>query len=305
MPINLPIDLPATKILDDENIFYLNQERAEHQDIRPLEIVLLNLMPTKIETETQIARLLGNSPLQVDLILIHPESHASKNISEEHLINYYTNFKYIRDNKFDGLIITGAPVELLDFEDVDYFEELKEIMEWSKKNITSTFHICWGAQAALYYHYGIKKSELNKKCFGVFEHQICVEHEKLFRGFDDVFYAPHSRYTHVRVEDIQATKELDLLSYSDEAGLYIAATKDRRQIFVTGHSEYEKDTLKKEYDRDKDKGLDIDLPRSYFENDDYLKKPIVKWRAHANLLYVNWLNYYVYQETPYDLNDII
>lgn len=304
MPINLPADLPAAKVLDDENIFYLTQERAVHQDIRPLEIVLLNLMPTKIQTETQIARLLGNSPLQVDLVLVHPDSHVSRNTPQEHLLDYYTNFNAIKHKKFDGLIITGAPVEHLDFFEVDYYEELIQIMEWSKTNVTSTFHICWGAQAALYYHYGIEKFGLDKKCFGIYEHKLSVKNEKLFRGFDDVYYAPHSRHTEVRLDDVLKNTQLDVLSYSDEAGLYIAATKDRRQIFVTGHSEYEKDTLKNEYMRDKSKGLDIVIPKNYFMDDDDNKEPVVRWRAHANLLYVNWLNYYVYQETPYDLNSI-
>jgi homoserine O-succinyltransferase/O-acetyltransferase len=304
MPINLPADLPAARILDDENIFYLTQERAVHQDIRPLEIVLLNLMPTKIETETQIVRLLGNSPLQVDLVLLHPSAYVSKNISPEHLLNFYTKFNRIRDRKFDGLIITGAPVENMDFEDVKYFDELKQIMDWSRTNVTSTFHICWGAQAGLYHHYGIGKYPLEKKCFGVFEHKVTMPNEKLFRGFDDVFFAPHSRHTEVRINDILKSCDVDLLSYSDEAGMYIAASKDRRQIFVTGHSEYDRDTLKKEYFRDKQKGLPIDLPSNYFPGDDDTKQPLLRWRSHANLLYVNWLNYYVYQETPYDLNRI-
>lgn len=304
MPINLPPDLPAAKVLDDENIFYLTQERAVHQDIRPLEIALLNLMPTKIETETQLARLIGNSPLQVDLVLLHPGTHVSKNTPEDHLLSYYTNFGDVKHKKFDGLIITGAPVEHLDFFEVDYYEELISIMEWSKSNVTSTFHICWGAQAGLYYHYGIEKFGLDKKCFGIYEHKLAVRNEKLFRGFDDVFYAPHSRHTEVRMTDVMNNPRLDVLSYSDEAGLYIAASKDRRQIFVTGHSEYDKYTLSKEYMRDKSKGLDISIPKNYFMDDDDSRDPVVRWRSHANLLYVNWLNYYVYQETPYDLNSI-
>jgi homoserine O-succinyltransferase/O-acetyltransferase len=304
MPINLPADLPAARILDDENIFYLTQERAVHQDIRPLEIVLLNLMPTKIETETQIVRLLGNSPLQVDLVLLHPSTYVSKNTSPEHLLNFYTKFNRIRDRKFDGLIITGAPVENMDFKDVKYYSELKQIMDWSRTNVTSTFHICWGAQAGLYHHYGIGKYPLERKCFGVFEHKVTMPNEKLFRGFDDVFFAPHSRHTEVRMNDILESADVDLLSYSDEAGMYIAASKDRRQIFVTGHSEYDRDTLKREYFRDKQKGLPIDMPLNYFPCNDDTKQPLLRWRSHANLLYVNWLNYYVYQETPYDLNRI-
>ena len=304
MPINLPADLPAAKVLDDENIFYLTQERAIHQDIRPLEIVLLNLMPSKIETETQIARLIGNSPLQVDIILLHPKSHISRNTPADHLLSYYTDFDAIKHRKFDGLIITGAPLEHLEFTDVDYYEELSEIMEWSKNHVTSTFHICWGAQAGLYYHYGIGKYDLEKKCFGVFEHKLNVTGEKLFRGFDEVFYAPHSRHTGVRIEDILGCEALDLLSYSEDAGLYIAASKNRRQIFVTGHSEYDKNTLLNEYLRDKAKGLDIEVPKNYFIDEDENRPVVVRWRAHANLLYVNWLNYYVYQTTPYLIEEI-
>lgn len=304
MPIKIPDNLPAYEVLNNENIFIMNEDRAYHQDIRPLRIVFLNLMPTKIVTETQILRLLGNSPIQVEIVLLHPRSHTSKNTPEEHLLAFYRNFDEIRGQRFDGLIITGAPVENMQFEDVDYWEELKEIMDWSVHNVFSTFHICWGAQAGLYHHYGVPKYPLSKKMFGVFEHTVERKYVKLFRGFDDIFYVPHSRHTEVRREDIEKIPELEILSESPESGLYIAASKDGRQIFVTGHSEYDPLTLKAEYDRDKAKCFDIEVPANYFPDNDPSREPMVKWRSHANLLYVNWLNYYVYQETPYDLTNL-
>ena len=304
MPIRIPNDLPAAGILQQENIFVMPQDRAMTQDIRPLEIVLLNLMPTKIVTETQLSRLLGNTPLQVNLELMHTSSHVSKNTSQEHMLTFYKSFEELKHRKFDGMIITGAPVEKMEFEDVDYWPELCEIMEWSKTHVHSTFHICWGAQAGLYYHYGIKKYPLEDKLFGVFEHK--VDHPKaiLLRGFDDVFYAPHSRHTTVRREDIEKVWDLRIIASSPEAGVYAVQTKFGRQIFVTGHSEYDPDTLKKEYLRDKNLGLPIKPPVNYFPNDDDTKDPIVRWRGHANLLFSNWLNYFVYQTTPYDIMSI-
>jgi len=304
MPIKIPNDLPAVEILNKENIFVMHEDRALHQDIRPLNIVILNLMPTKIVTETQILRLLGNSPLQVDIVLLHPKTHISKNTSREHLIKFYNTFDEICDRKFDGMIITGAPVEQLPFEEVDYWDELVQIMDWSVTNVFSTFHICWGAQAALYHHYGIPKYQLPEKMFGIFPHRVTKKNQKLLRGFDDIFYAPHSRHTEVRREDIQKVPELEILAESDEAGIYIVASKNGRQVFVTGHSEYDPLTLKAEYERDIAKGLKINLPKNYFPNDDPNFDPIVTWRGHANLLFNNWLNYYVYQETPYNLDDI-
>lgn len=304
MPIKIPDNLPAYEILNSENIFVMNEDRAYHQDIRPLKIVLLNLMPTKIVTETQILRLIGNSSLQVEVILLHPKSHTSKNTSEEHLSTFYHSFDEISANKYDGLIITGAPVENLDFNEVNYWEELKEIMDWSRHNVYSTFHICWGAQAGLYYHYGIPKYPLDRKMFGVFRHTLNRKFVKLFRGFDDVFYVPHSRHTEVRRSDIEKVPELEILSESEESGVYIVAAAGGRQIFATGHSEYDPLTLKGEYERDVGRGLPIDVPANYFPDDDPSKAPVVRWRGHANLLFVNWLNYYVYQETPFDLEQI-
>ncbi|HHV95751.1 MAG TPA: homoserine O-succinyltransferase [Clostridiaceae bacterium] len=304
MPIKIPNDLPAAEVLSNENIFVMHEDRALHQDIRPLNIAILNLMPTKIVTETQILRLLSNSPLQVDITLLHPKSHVSKNTPQEHLIKFYNTFDEIKDNKYDGLIITGAPVEHLEFEEVDYWKELADIMEWSLTNVFSTFYICWGAQAGLYYHYGIPKYPLPAKMFGVFPHRVCVKNHKLMRGFDDEFYAPHSRHTEVRKEDIEKVEELEILAESDKAGVYIIAAKDGRQVFVTGHPEYDPLTLKYEYDRDIKKGLKIAIPENYFPDDDINKMPVSKWRGHANLLYSNWLNYHVYQETPYDLNEL-
>lgn len=301
MPIKIPDNLPAFKILNEENIFTITEDRAFHQDIRPLKIVILNLMPTKIETETQILRLLGNSPLQIDIVLLHPESHDCKNISDEHLLNFYKTFKEIKDCKFDGMIITGAPIESLAFEEVDYWEELEEIMEWSVHNVFSTLHICWGAQAGLYYHYGVQKHKLHSKMFGVFKHEITKSNVKLFNGFDDEFYVPHSRYTEIRKEDIDKIDELEIFSQSEKSGIYVVAGKKGRQIFITGHSEYDALTLKKEYDRDVAKGLNINVPENYYPKDNPLATPIVRWRSHSNLLFSNWLNYYVYQETPYNL----
>jgi len=304
MPIKIPNDLPAKETLVNENIFVMTEQRAFSQDIRPLRIALLNLMPTKVATETQILRLIGNSPIQVDVVLLHPATYKSKHISEEHLLRFYNHFDEIKDQRFDGLIITGAPVELMDFHEVAYWEELERIMEWSRRSVYSTFHICWGAQAGLYHHYGIQKHELGEKLFGVFPHTCTKKHVKLLRGFDDLFYVPHSRYTCVYAEDIEREPELEVLSTSDEAGLYIAASKDGRQIFVTGHSEYDPLTLSVEYFRDKEKGLDTAIPKNYFERDDPERPPVVLWRGHSNLLYSNWLNYYVYQETPYDLGNL-
>ena len=304
MPIKVTDKLPATKQLRSENIFVMSETKAMHQDIRPLKIAIVNLMPTKITTETQLLRLLSNTPLQVEPDLITMKSHESKNTSYEHLSSFYKTFDEIKDSKYDGMIITGAPVENYDFEDVDYWEELKEIMEWSKTHVTSTFHICWAAQAGLYYHYGIPKYSLEKKCSGVFLHKVNRKTSKLVRGFDEKFYAPHSRYTEVRAEDIKKVKELEILAQSDEAGIYIVSTKGGRQFFVTGHSEYDATTLKDEYERDVNKGINPEIPKHYFENDDPKKDPIVRWRSHASLLFSNWLNYFVYQITPYDIDSI-
>ncbi len=304
MPIKIPNDLPAVKTLTDENIFVMTETRAITQDIRPLKILLLNLMPKKIETETQLSRLLGNSPLQVDFTFIHTKSHLSKNTPAEHLFTFYRTFDAVKDQTFDGMIITGAPVEQMPFEEVEYWEELCEIMEWSKTHVHSTFHICWGAQAGLYYHYGIQKYPLEEKLFGIFPHRADYKQSILLRGFDDVFPVPHSRHTTIRREDIEKVEQLRLLSSSDEAGVYIVAAKGGRQFFITGHSEYDGWTLKSEYERDLNEGKPISIPKNYFPDDDPTKEPLVTWRAHANLLYSNWLNYFVYQTTPYDINDI-
>ena len=304
MPIQIPNDLPAANTLLQENIFVMTQQRAESQQIRPLEIVLLNLMPTKIATETQLSRLLGNTPLQVNLELMHMSSHKSKNVSQEHLLAFYKSFDELKHRKFDGMVITGAPVELMGFEDVDYWQELCEIMEWSKTNVHSTFHICWGAQAGLYYHYGVPKYPLDKKLFGVFKHEADYKRAILLRGFDDVFWAPHSRHTTILREDVEKIPGLKILASSKEAGVYAVMSKGGRQIFVTGHSEYDPETLNNEYVRDKNQGLEIDVPKNYFPDDDDTKPPIVRWRGHANLLFSNWLNYFVYQTTPYDIMTI-
>lgn len=304
MPIKIPNDLPAVKTLNNENIFVMTETRAITQDIRPLKILILNLMPKKIETETQLSRLLGNSPLQVDLTFMHTKTHVSKHVSQEHLFTFYKTFDEVKESKFDGLIITGAPVEHLEFEEVEYWDELCEIMEWSKTHVTSTFHICWGAQAGLYYHYGIKKQRLDKKLFGVFEHTADYKNSILFRGFDDTFYVPHSRHTTVSRKDIEKVPELKILASSVKAGVYAISTNGGKQIFITGHSEYDGDTLKKEYLRDLDEGLPIDIPENYFPGNDPTAEPKVLWRAHAHLLYSNWLNYFVYQTTPYDITEI-
>ena len=304
MPIKIPNLLPATQVLLNENIFVMTETRAMTQDIRPLKILMLNLMPQKITTETQIARVIGNTPLQVELELLQTATHKSTHTSEEHMLAFYKTFDEVRDKKYDGMIITGAPVEQMDFEEVDYWGELCEIMEWSKTHVTSTFHICWGAQAGLYYHYGVKKYPLEKKLFGVFEHKLDHKQSILFRGFDDTFVVPHSRHTTCRREDIEAVSELKILASSEEAGVFVTATDKGRQIFVTGHSEYDADTLKNEYLRDKNAGLPIELPKNYFPDDDDTKEPIVRWRSCANLLYSNWLNYFVYQSTPYNIEDI-
>ena len=304
MPIKIPNELPAYRTLTEENIFVMTETRALTQDIRPLQIAIVNLMPTKIDTETQLLRLLGNTSLQVETELIKMQSHVSKNTSAEHLTAFYRNFSEIRDRNFDGMIITGAPVEHLPFEQVEYWDELCEIMEWSKEHVHSTFHICWGAQAALYYHFGIPKYPLEKKLFGVFPHRAERKNYILLRGFDDVFMAPHSRHTTVHREDLEACGKLKILASSEEAGIYAATTENGRQVFIMGHSEYDQLTLQKEYLRDKNAGMPIEVPKNYYPNDDDTKDPIVSWRSHANLLYANWLNYMVYQTTPYDLREI-
>ena len=301
MPITIPNELPATKTLTEENIFVMHEERAVTQDIRPLQILLLNLMPTKIATETQLARLLSNTPLQVELELMQMRTHQAKNTSAEHMLKFYTTFDQVKHRNFDGLIITGAPIEKLPFEEVEYWEELCEIMEWSKTHVYSTFHICWGAQAGLYYHYGVPKYELEEKLFGVFPHRVDRRSSMLMRGFDEVFMVPHSRHTTIHLEDILQHPELKILATSPDAGVYALATEGGRQVFITGHSEYDALTLKAEYDRDKAQGLPIRVPANYFPNDDDTKMPLVTWRSHASLLYQNWLNYFVYQTTPYDI----
>ncbi len=304
MPIKIPNELPAVQTLSEENIFVMTETRAITQDIRPLRILLLNLMPTKIDTETQISRLLSNSPLQVELELIHTRTHKSKNTSEEHLLAFYKTFDQVKDQKFDGLIITGAPVEKMPFEEVNYWGELCEIMEWSKHNVHSTFHICWGAQAGLYYHYGVHKYPLDKKVFGVFEHNVDYRECTLLRGFDDTFMAPHSRHTTVRREEIEAVPGLKVIASSPEAGVYAVKSDETKQIFVMGHSEYDARTLEKEYLRDKNAGLPIEVPKNYYPDDDDTKPPKVTWRSHASLLFSNWLNYFVYQTTPYNIGAI-
>ena len=304
MPINIPNHLPAYSTLINENIFVMSQERAEHQDIRPLKIAILNLMPKKIETETQLLRLLSNSPIQVDIELIQTASHISKNTPNEHLLTFYKTFELVKDNRYDGLIITGAPVEAMAFENVDYWDELCAIMEWSKTHVYSTFHICWGAQAGLYYHYDIPKYDLPQKMFGVFPHATMTSNHPLLRGFDEVFMVPHSRHTEVRRADIDKVPQLETLAYSDVSGVHIVADKSCRQFFLMGHAEYDRDTLAGEYFRDKDAGLDIALPVNYFPDNDPSKRPPYTWRCHGSLLFSNWLNFCVYQQTPYDLRDL-
>ena len=304
MPIKIPDSLPAAQTLYEENIFVITEKRAITQDIRPLKIVILNLMPTKIATETQLARLLGNTPLQVEADLLMMKTHKSKNTSEEHMLAFYKTFGEIKDRRYDGMIITGAPVENLPFEEVGYWDELCEVMEWSKTHVTSTFHICWGAQAAMYYHYGIPKYPLPEKLSGVYKHHLDYKRSILFRGFDDEFWAPHSRHTGTKREDIESCPHLKILASSDEAGVYAVIADHGRQIFITGHSEYDRDTLKAEYIRDKNAGLDPHVPVNYFPDDDDTRDPVVKWRSGANLLYSNWLNYFVYQSTPYDIDTV-
>ncbi len=304
MPIRIPNDLPAVKVLNEENIFVMTETRAITQDIRPLKILLLNLMPKKVETETQLSRLLGNTPLQVELELIHTKSHVSKNTSADHMLAFYKTFDNVKAQTFDGMIITGAPVEQMAFEEVEYWSELCEIMEWSKTHVHSTFHICWGAQAGLYYHFGIQKQPLQKKMFGVFPHYAVRKRSMLLRGFDDRFMVPHSRHTTVNESDIAACSELKILARSEEAGVYAVSTDGGRQIFITGHSEYDADTLKKEYLRDLAEGKPIEIPKNYFPHDNPNFAPVVSWRGHSNLLYSNWLNYFVYQTTPYDITTI-
>lgn len=304
MPIKIPDKLPATKQLRNENIFVMSEKKAMHQDIRPLKIVIVNLMPTKITTETQLLRLLSNSPLQVEIDFLQMDSHKSKNTPAEHLSAFYKTFDEIKASKYDGMIITGAPVENMEFEAVDYWDELVTIMDWSTTHVTSTLHICWAAFAGLYYHYGVPKHALNEKCSGVFRHKINRRTAKLLRGFDNEFYAPHSRNTEVRAEDIKKVRELEILAESKEAGVYIVFTKGGRRIFVTGHSEYDTNTLRDEYLRDKEKGLNPSIPKHYFPHDDPARRPVVRWRSHANLLFSNWLNYFVYQITPYDIDSI-
>ena len=304
MPIRIPNDLPAAQVMQQENIFFMQHQSATTPQIRPLEIVVLNLMPTKIVTETQFTRLLGNTPLQVNLELMHTSTHRSKNVPEEHLLTFYKNFDELKDRKFDGMVITGAPVEHMNFEDVDYWPELCRIMEWSKTHVHSTLHICWGAQAGLYYHYGINKQPLDKKLFGVYPHTADYKRAILLRGFDDTFYVPHSRHTTVRREDIEAVPGLKILASSEEAGVYAIMNKNGHHIFITGHSEYDARTLEAEYLRDKNLGKPISVPENYYPNDDDTKEPIVRWRGHANLLFSNWLNYFVYQTTPYDIETV-
>lgn len=304
VPIRIDDALPAKQNLEIENIFVMSKRRADTQDIRPLKLIILNLMPTKLETETQLLRLLSNSPLQIDVDFLQVKTHKAKNVSRIHLEKFYNTFDEIKDNRYDGMIITGAPVEQLEFEEVDYWDELCEIMEWSKTNVYSTFHICWGAQAGLYYHYGVKKYLLKKKMFGVFPHISLDDTHPLMRGFDDKFYVPHSRHTEVRRQDIAQVKDLQILSYSEISGVHIVADMACRKFFVTGHSEYDRHTLAREYFRDKEKGLDIDVPYNYFPNDDENLVPIMSWKSSASLLFSNWLNYFVYQKTPYDLSQL-
>lgn len=304
MPIKIPASLPANSVLQRENIFVMDEERADHQDIRPLKIAILNLMPKKVETETQMLRLLSNTPLQIDLELLQMRSHVSRNTDDDHLFRYYKTLDDVKGQRFDGLIITGAPVEQMPFEEVDYWSELCQVFEWSKTNVYSTFHICWGAQAGLYYHYGIPKYDLPEKMFGIFPHTVEQPFHQLLRGFDELFYVPHSRHTEVRAEDILKHPELEILTRSEESGVHIVADRSGRQFFVTGHSEYDRDTLAAEYFRDLEKDLPIRIPAHYFEDDDPKKSPKFIWRGHANLLFVNWLNYFVYQQTPFNLEEM-
>ena len=305
MPIKIPNDLPAAATLQSENIFVMPETRAVTQDIRPLEILILNLMPTKVVTETQFARLLGNTPLQVHLEFLHTRSHVATHVSAEHLFTFYKTFDEVRDRRYDGMIITGAPVEQLPFEDVEYWQELCSIMDWSRTHVHSTLHICWGAQAALYHHYGIKKYPLDEKLSGIFLHTLLTPKSRLFRGFDSEFWVPHSRHTEVRREDIEKIPQLKVMAVSEEAGVYAVCSEDSRQFFITGHSEYDADTIALEYRRDLAKGLEPKIPRHYFPDDDPAKQPVMKWRAHSTLIYTNWLNYFVYQTTPFDISENI
>ena len=305
MPVKIADGLPAQSILENEHIFIMTEHRALHQDIRPLKIGILNLMPTKVVTETQILRCLSNTPLQIEVTLVQTSTHTSRNTSSEHLLNFYKTFDEIRDMNFDGFIITGAPVEQMEFEDVDYWQEICEIMDWTKTHVHSTFHICWAAQAALYHHYGIKKYPLQEKMSGVFLHHMLTPKSRLFRGFDSEFWVPHSRHTEVRQEDIEKVPQLKVMAVSDEAGVYAVCSEDSRQFFITGHSEYDADTLASEYQRDLGKGLDPKIPAHYFPDDDPSKQPVMKWRAHSTLIYTNWLNYFVYQTTPFDISENI
>lgn len=304
MPIRIDNELPAKQSLEIENIFVMGNTRADTQDIRPLKIIILNLMPTKLETETQLLRLLSNSPLQIDIDFLQVATHEAKNVSKSHMDKFYNVFEDIKGNKYDGMIITGAPVEQMPFEEVDYWDELCTIMEWSKKNVYSVMHICWGAQAGLYYHYGIKKYPTDKKIFGIFPHFCLDDTHPLMRGLDDIYYVPHSRHTQIKRGDIAQIKDLQILSYSEDAGVHIVADMECRKFFITGHSEYDRDTLAKEYFRDIDKGLDIEMPINYFPNNDPKAVPRMTWRGTANLIFNNWLNYFVYQKTPYDLNTL-
>jgi homoserine O-succinyltransferase len=304
MPLNIPDKLPATEILDKENIFFMRETAAVHQDIRPLKVVILNLMPLKIATEAHMLRLLSNTPLQVEIVLLHTEDHVSKNTPAEHLKTFYKTFSQIEDQNFDGMIITGAPIEHLEFEEVNYWNELQRIMDWSQSHITSTMFICWGAQAGLYHFYRIPKYDLPEKMFGVFDHTVNNPLIPLIRGFDEVFQAPHSRHTEIRREDIEKIDELEIVSESQEAGIFIVMAKTGRQIYITGHAEYDPTTLKEEYERDIKKGLNIHVPKNYFRQNDPSNMPKVRWKSHANLLFSNWLNYYVYQMTPYNIDDI-
>ncbi len=304
MPIRIPSELPAFKTLGEENIFVMSRDRAEHQDIRPLKVVILNIMPKKIETESQLLRLLSNTPIQVDIDLLQMASHTSRNTSQRHLESFYKTFDEIAGNRYDGMIITGAPVELLEYEQVDYWEEITKIMEWSKTHVFSTLYICWAAQAGLYYHFGIPKYPLEKKMFGIFPHRAEVSNCQLLRGFDDIFLVPHSRNTEIRREDIEKIPQLEILTSSDISGIHIVANKNGRQYFITGHSEYDRDTIANEYRRDVKKGIDIQIPYNYFPDDDPDKMPLFSWKCTANLMFSNWLNYCVYQKTPYNLDEL-
>ncbi|MBR6695462.1 MAG: homoserine O-succinyltransferase [Oscillospiraceae bacterium] len=304
MPIKIPSNLPAFSALQEERIFVMPDDRAEHQDIRPLKIAILNLMPKKIETETQILRLLSNTPIQVDIDFVQTKSHVSKNTSQDHLVKFYTTFDEIRNNRYDGMIITGAPVEQIEFEEVDYWDELCEILDWTRTNVFSTLHICWGAQAGLYRHYNVPKYALPKKMFGIFPHYLVNYSNKILKGFDELFYVPHSRHTEIKREDIEKVEELEILTESSLSGVHMVASKNGRQFFITGHSEYDRDTLSNEYFRDKNKGLPIEIPYNYFPDDNPENEPVFTWRCHANQLFSNWLNYCVYQETPFDLSEL-